>query len=656
MSLFKSDVSEIDKKIIDNLRGLAIDLIDNANSGHPGIALGACPIVYTLYANHLRVNPKDEKWINRDRFVLSAGHASALLYSVLYMAGFELSLDDLKSFRKIHSLTPGHPEYMQTPGVDVGTGPLGQGVSNAVGIAIGEKYLESYFGKNIIDYYTYVLCGDGDLMEGISYEACCLAGKLKLNKLILLYDSNDVTLDGKKEASSLENTKLRFESINWNYILVEDGEDINQINDAINKAKNCDKPSIIEIKTIIGKYSKNQGTSKVHGGPLDKEDIISIKETLNLRDIPFTISDEALTSFRNKISERCEHYYLTWLDNKEKLDSDKLKELDNLFSKEPIIFKGLSYEIPSEGSEATRVSSGKIINSIAMTYPFLIGGSADVASSTKAKIEDFGDFSNDNPSGRNINYGVREHAMGGITNGIALTGLTPFASCFLAFSDYMKSSIRMSALMDLPVIYVFSHDSITVGEDGPAHQPVEQLIGLRSIPNLDVYRPCDLNEVTGSYKAIFENRKPAVMVLGRNKVNIHEQTSIKDVANGAYILEKEIGKLDCIIISTGEEVDLALEVNSGLIEKGIGSRVISMPSIELYQRTDDKYKQSLFPVDIPVFVIEASSSYSWYQFVKNKDYLFTVDTFGLCGSKNDILEEFKLTKKDIVKRIEELLK
>lgn len=653
---FKKENNQVDKKIIDNIRGLSIDMIDNASSGHPGIALGAAPIITTLYANHLVVNPKDDKWINRDRFVMSAGHGSSLLYATLYMSGYNLTLDDLKDFRKIDSKTPGHPEIDVTPGVDVSTGPLGQGIATAVGIAIGEKHQEKYFGEDIINYYTYVLCGEGDLMEGVSYEACSLAGKLGLNKLIVLMDSNGITLDGSLDNSFNENIKMRFESQGWNYINVADGEVTNDIDAAIEKAKQSDKPTLIEVHTVIGKHSVNQASSAVHGSPLSKEDITNVKEKLDLRDIAFQPNAEALELMQQSIKDRCDHLYENWQKRYNELETGTKKELNQIINfRNPVKLKDIIYDSPVDMKEATRESSGKVLNAISDVYPFLIGGSADVSKSTNSKINSSSAFSNNYPLGRNIHFGIREHAMSSIANGIALTGLTPFASTFFSFSDYAKPAIRMSALMDLPVIYVFTHDSITVGEDGPTHQPVEQLIALRSIPNLDVYRPADSNEVIGAYKAIFENRKPAALVLGRNKVEINEFTNINETMKGAYILEKERKKLDAIIITTGEELALTSKVKKELESKGYDIRIVSMPSIEVFERQDEKYKKEILPENTKTFVIEASSSYSWYKYVKDDNYLFNINTFGYSGKKDDILNKFNFTEKDIIKKIEELL-
>lgn len=648
MLIKKKDVNPLDKKVVDNIRGLGIDMISEAESGHPGIVLGAAPIIATLYQNHLKIDTNNPNWINRDRFVMSAGHGSALLYATLHMAGYNITLDDLKKFRKLDSITPGHPELI-TPGVDCATGPLGQGIANAVGMAIGEKYLSSLLKDGVIDFNTYALCGDGDLMEGISYEALSLAGKLKLNKLILLYDSNGISLDGDTNTTFTDNIKLRFESIGWNVITVSDPEDLTLVNDAFIKAKTSDLPTIIEFKTTIGKYSRLEGTKAVHGAALDGEDVKEIKEKLGLRDIPFQISSEASTYFSENITTRCNAEIEEWMGRISSLseeDKEILNELDN--SKKSVKLKDLYYDIPEDNREATRVTSGKILNAIAKSYKLLIGGSADVASSTYAKLNDYED--------RTINFGVREHAMGGIANGLALVGLTPFVSTFLSFSDYLKPAIRMSAMMNLPVIYVFTHDSITVGEDGPTHQPVEQLISLRSIPNLNVYRPIDANEVLGSYKSIFDTREPSVIVLSRNKVNILDSTKVGEVKNGAYILKEELKRLDAILISSGEDAELTLEVANLLTEKGIDTRVVSMPSIERFKKMGKEYMENILPDKSKTFVIEASSPYSWYQFVSDESHLFTMNTFGSSGNYKDVLNKYNFDAKYIENKIEELLK
>lgn len=663
MNIVKKVMGNInEQKIVDQIRMLGVDMIHEANSGHPGIVLGAAPILYTLYAHHLKFWKEDPNWINRDRFVLSAGHGSALLYATLFMAGFDLSIDDLKNFRQIDSITPGHPEYKVTPGVDMTTGPLGQGFASAVGMAMAERYLANTYNKhkeNIMDHYTYVLCGDGDLMEGISYEAASLAGTLKLHKLIVLYDSNNISLDGKTDMTFNENIVERFEALGWSVITVPNGEDIGAIDKAISKAKqNLEKPTLIQVKTTIGKYSKWQGTSEVHGKPLTTDDISAMKQKLDIRDIPFTVSNDAMHDFQSLIEERMEGAYQEWqerfdsLDKKVKSQFQELQESNVIYS-----WKDFSYEFPKQGMEAPRVTSGKILNEIAKQFPHFLGGSADVSSSTKTYLNDLGDFGRDNYLGRNIWFGVREHAMGAILNGLALSGLRPFGSCFLSFSDYLKPALRMSCLMNLPVLYIFTHDSIRVGEDGPTHQPVEQLVSLRAIPNLEVFRPADANEVIGSYKAALENgSNPTAIVLGRNDVMVQEVTSINDVAKGGYIVKEYDKNLSGIIIATGEELELALKVRERLSQKGIDIRVISMPCIERFRDMPKEYQEELLPIGVKVVVIEAASSYSWYDFVYNDKYLITVDTFGYSGKADDVSKKFGFDLESVEERVENLLK
>lgn len=651
-----------EQKIVDQIRMLGIDMIHEANSGHPGIVLGAAPIIYTLYAHHLNFNSADPNWINRDRFVMSAGHGSALLYSTLFMAGFDLSIDDLKNFRQIDSITPGHPEYKVTPGVDMTTGPLGQGFASAVGMAIAERYLANLYNKykeNLIDHYTYVLCGDGDLMEGISYEAASLAGTLKLHKLIVLYDSNNVSLDGKTEMTFTENIANRFDALGWSVITVPNGDDVVAIDKAIQKAKqNLEKPTLIQIKTTIGKYSKLQGTNEVHGKPLDEKDISAIKKKLDIRDIPFTVSNDTMNDFREIIENRMENNYQTWQEKLEGLDKKTKEQVNELKENNVMLsLKDFTYKFPEDGKESTRVTSGKILNEIAKLYPHFIGGSADVSSSTKTYLEDMGNFSRENYLGRNIWFGVREHAMGAILNGLALSGLHPFGSCFLTFSDYLKPAIRMASLMNLPVIYIFTHDSISVGKDGATHQPVEQLVGLRSIPNLEVFRPADANEVIGVYKVALENgSNPTAIILGRNDVSVQNSTSINEVAKGGYIVKEYERNLSGIIIATGEELEVALEVSERLSRKGYNLRVISMPSIERFKAQEKEYQEELLPIGVKVIVIEASSSYSWNEFVYNDKYLITIDEFGYSGNKEDVMKKTGFDIETIEDRIESLLK
>ena len=653
---------ENDCKVIDQIRSLGLDMIMAAQSGHPGIVLGAAPIIYTLYKNHLQIDPNNPDWMARDRFILSAGHGSALLYATLFMAGYPLTLDDLKQFRHLHSKTPGHPELGITPGVDMSTGPLGQGLATAVGMAIGERYLNHYSEEkkfpNLLDHYTYVLCGDGDLMEGVSYEATSLAGTLRLNKLIVLYDSNHVSLDGDTKMTFTENVKERFTALGWNVISDVDGEDCNDIDHAISKAKTSSLPSIIIVSTTIGKYSKYQGTSKVHGAPLEEEDLQNVKKQLEVRDIPFTVSQETIDFFQTSIQERMSPIVKEWYTKYEKLEGTLQQELTALNERHiEVSLKDFALEIPENHMESTRVSSGKILNHIASSTPFFLGGSADLSSSTKTYLKENGDFSSSNPGGRNIWYGVREHAMAAISNGLALMGLLPFASTFLVFSDYLKPAIRMSALMNLRTLYIFTHDSITVGQDGPTHQPVEQLVALRAIPNLEVFRPADGNEVLGCYKAILEKKEgPSALILSRNDVEIMDSTKANEVSKGAYIVRKEEKYLQGILIATGEEVALALSVSEKLSAEGIDTRVVSMPSIERFLAQPNEYQAEILPTTIKTVVLEAGSSYSWYRFVYNEKYLVNVNEFGLSGTKDEISKAFQIDFDSVFTKIEKLFR
>ena len=648
---------KLEEKIIGEIKSLGLDMIEEAGSGHPGIVLGAAPILYTLFLEHLRFAPEVPDFYNRDRFIMSAGHGSSLLYSVLYFAGYDISLDDLKSFRRLNSKTPGHPEYMKTPGVEMTTGPLGQGFATAVGCAIAEKHTASLINnkEKVIDYNIYCLCGDGDLMEGVSYEAASLAGSLKLNNLIVLYDSNKVTLDGKTENVFDEDIAARFESMNWNVLFTSDS--VEDINNALIKAKSADKPTLIEVITTIGKGSLLAGSNKVHSGPLGEEEVSKIKTSLGVRDIPFTISNEAVEEFRNYIKERNKDLTVEFDTKLETLESDEVSLLNKLMDKDKSIkLTSLDYNKPDDNEELLRISAKKVLNSYATISPLIIGGNADVSSSTKMYLNELSPFSKDNYKGRNINFGVREHAMAAIANGLALAGYRPFVSTFLSFSDYLKPALRLSALMNLPVTYIFTHDSISIGQDGPTHQPVEQLVSLRATPNLEVFRPADSNEVIGSFKTIFENNKPSCLILGRDKIKILETTSISATSKGAYIVHNEERKLDGIIIATGEEVTLALSVMKLLKEKGYDLRVISMPSIERYNLLTAEEKEELFPVGAKKFVIEKGSSYSWYSFVYKDSYLFTLDKFGTSGTKEEVDSFYGFTKEEISLKIEALLK
>lgn len=648
-----------DERIINAIKALSIAQISKAGSGHPGIALGAAPILYTLYSKHLNIDVLDEKWINRDRFVLSAGHASALLYSMLYMSGFDISINDLKEFRQIDSVTPGHPEYGVTKGVDMSTGPLGQGIASAVGMAISAKYLKEKF-NGLISYNTYVLCSEGDLMEGVSYEACSLAGNLKLDNLIVILDSNKVTLDGSLKDSFDEDILKRFEAMGWYTQVVADGNNPLLIDMAINKAKRCKgQPSFIEVKTVIGKGSLLQGTNKVHGGTLTKEDIRQLRVKLSVDTDLFKNIRSLRKEMANFIRIRVMHdkkkwevkynAYLNTCDSDTKrfllsLNEDKRYDVTKLFN-----------DALFDDDELRNINS-KVMNTIADNYPCFLGGSADTASSCKTYLKSFDDFNSTSLNGKNIRYGVREHAMGAITNGIALSGLRPFASTFLAFSDYLKPSIRMASLMNIPSIFVFTHDSVNIGEDGPTHQPVEQLAMLRSIPNFYVYRPCDANEVIGSWHTVLNNDKPSSIVISRNKVVNLSTTDPLMVKKGAYIVRKEKKKLFGIIIATGSEVALAIDIAEKLSRKNMEIRVVSMPCTRLFDEQPQSYKDEILPIGYKTFVIERASKFGWHKYVYNDKYIMGIDEFGYSGKEEDVLKKLKLDDDTIYKRIEKLLK
>jgi len=643
-------------RVINNIKTLGIDMINEANSGHPGIVLGAAPIMYTLYKNHLNINVNDPKWLNRDRFVMSAGHGSALLYATLYMTGY-LTIDDLKDFRKINSRTPGHPEVNITPGVDMSTGPLGQGISSAVGMAIAERKLNALTklpnGESLIDHKIYVLCGDGDLMEGVSNEAASLAGSLKLSNLIVLYDSNDVCLDGYTNMTFNENICSKFEAMGWNSIFVKNGEDIRAIDKAITKAKKSNKPTIIEIKTTIGKGSLIEGTNTVHGKVLEEDDIKQLKDKLNIINNPFYVDIQEKEKFQKEIFERSSHKYEKWVEHYKEYKEGKLKDselFDFIFDDEKEY--SINLEINDDLKEATRITNKKVINEIAKIVHSFIGGSADLSSSTGCFLEDKKVIESNDFTGSNILFGVREHAMGSILNGLALYGFKPFGSTFLSFSDYLKPAIRMSSFMNLPVTYVFSHDSINIGEDGPTHQPIEQLVSLRAIPNMDVYRPCDAKELIGCWNEIIKRNKPASLILSRIESPVIGST---DVSRGGYILE-DSENFKAIVIATGTDVVTAYNLKQDLkLNHNIDIRVVSMPNRELFLKQDNLYKEQVLPKGYKKFVIEAGSKFGWEGFVYSDKYLITLDKFGASGKKDDVLKHMNFDYDTIKQKILEML-
>lgn len=656
-------MTPIDKKIIDNIKMLGINMIQSANSGHPGIVLSAAPILYTLYSRHLIINPTDPNWINRDRFVMSAGHGSALLYSCLYMAGYDISLDDLKEFRQLNSKTPGHPELNMTPGVDLSTGPLGQGFASAIGMAIAEKYLKANYNiekkHEIFNHNIYVLCGDGDLMEGISYEASSLAGSLKLDNLIVLYDSNGTSLDGKTSMTFSDDIQKRFESQNWNYILVKNGEDVDAIDKAITSAKKSDKPTIIEVKTVLGNGSILAGSHKVHGTPLSAEDIEQLSNKLELRNIPFSPSSDAVESFRTMIKTRVGLEYDRWND----MYNEYIDNSDNNIKRDFNILKGetnidtsiLSKNFDEDLEQALRVTNGNILNLLCSNTSLFIGGSSDLASSTKTYLNNQGDFSKNNYKGKNIWFGVREHAMGAILNGISTYNIRTFGSTFLSFSDYIKPAIRMSSIMNLPVTYIFTHDSINVGEDGPTHQPIEQLSMLRNIPNLTVYRPCDAKEIIGCYNMICKSKNPSCIILSRNKVKLQKNSSYKKVEFGAYIIKREKNNLNCILISSGSDLEKVINIADELEKENYGVRVVSFPSKELLLNQSDEYIAEIFDKDVKKILIESSSDNKLDTRIEGEIKYILLDKFGISGKMSDVLEHFEFDCNSIKEKIKLML-
>ncbi len=649
---------------INTLRTLSIDMINKANSGHPGICLGAAPMMYTLYRNHLNATPTKSDWFNRDRFVMAAGHGSALLYSMLHVAGYDLTVEDLKQFRQLGSKTPGHPEFGHTDGVDATSGPLGQGIPMAVGFALSEKFLSAKYNVenvNVVDHYTYALCGDGDLMEGITMEAASLAGHLKLGKLVVLYDSNDISLDGDLSLSYSENTAKKFEAMNWQVIRVEDGNDVEAINDAISKAKAvADKPTLIEIKTIIGYGAEGQGTSGVHGKPLGADGAVKAKSVYEWGHGEFTVPSETTEDITNSFAKRGSEQLANWNENVNKLKSVN-KELGEEFEKIiagnlTVDLSGLLEEAKEGFTQATRNSSQTAINKIADAMPTFIGGAADLSGSNMTTIKNESQFTPSNPTGRNVYFGVREHAMAAIANGMVLHGgVRVFVATFFVFSDYLKHSVRMSALMNLPTIYVFTHDSIAVGEDGPTHEPIEQLAMFRAMPNVTVLRPCDTNETYQAWQTALDNQTgPTVLVLTRQ--GLDTVTSFPNVSfkKGAYIV-KDTPDADGIIIATGSEVGLALESAKALENDGHKVRVVSMPSWELFEQQSTEYKESVLPKTITRrFAIEMACPIGWERYVGFDGAVLGMETFGASGPANEVINHFGFTVENVVNQYKKL--
>ena len=636
-------MNNIDKLSIATIRSLAIDTINKAKSGHPGMALGSAPIAYTLFTRHLNATPKDSLWFNRDRFVLSAGHASALLYTMLHLCGYKVTMDDLKSFRQLDSKTPGHPEYGWTDGVDATSGPLGQGISQAVGMAIAETMMNSMH-PTACDHYTYALCGDGCLQEGISQEAISLAGHLNLKKLILFYDANGITLDGGLGLSFSEDVKARFVASGWNVLEVEDGNDVDAIDAAIVKAKKADKPTMIMVHTVIGFGSAKQGTNKVHGNPLGEEDGKAAKLSYGFDHDNFYVPAEVYDHFKNTFGARGDKAYA---DYNKAMDAWKVANPDDA-AKFADALEAKSYNVEYPAFEAgsqtsTRVASGKALNFFMNKLNNLFGGSADVAGSVMTKLDNGSNYFVDNRAGHNMNWGIREFAMASAQNGMLLHGgVRSYVGCFFVFSDYMKPAIRMAALSHLPAIYLFSHDSIAVGEDGPTHEPIEQMAMLRSIPNVDTIRPCDERETYAAWNAALDSTKrPTALILSRQNLPLLDGSSKEGVYKGAYVISKEAEKADYILVATGSEVALAVEAQKLLAADGIDVRVVSMPCWSYFDTQDADYKKSVLSLDREKIVsIEMLSSFGWDKYAANH---LSIDSFGKSAPAKDVINAFGFT-------------
>ncbi len=658
----------IDQLSIDTIRTLSIDAINAANSGHPGLPMGAAPMAYALWAKQLNHNPSHSRWFNRDRFVLSAGHGSALLYSLLHLTGYQVSLEDLKQFRKLNSKTPGHPEFGHTDGVDATTGPLGQGVAMAAGMAMAEAHLAAKFNQDgfpVVDHYTYALVGDGCLMEGISYEAMSMAGHMKLGKLIVLYDSNDISLDGELSLSFGENIRKRAESAQWQYLRVEDGNDIELISEAIAAAKqNLEQPTLIEVRTIIGYGSKKvQGTNKAHGVPLGKDEAKATKEAYGWQhEEEFTVPAEVKAHFE-ELKQQGAAKEAAWNELVAAYTAQHAElgqELASVIAGKVTIDAADILSFETGKSISTRVASGNAINHFVKLIPSIFGGSADLSHSTMTDIGGEGTFAVDSYAGRNVYFGVREHAMGAAGNGMALHGgLKPFVSTFFVFSDYLRPAIRLAALQKLPVVYVFTHDSIAVGEDGPTHEPVEHLAALRTIPGLTVIRPTDANETASAWAyALQQQEGPVALVLSRQNLPVYEATkgNVDAVAQGGYVLAETNGQPELILIGTGSEVSLAVSAKAELEKEGVSVRVVAMPSRELFDRQPEAYKQAVLPASVTKrLAIEAGISLGWDRFAGPSGKVLSIDTFGASGPGTEVMEYFGFSVGNVVRLAKELL-
>lgn len=656
-------MNNIRQQAVNAIRILSAQAVQKATSGHPGLPLGAAPMAYELWAKHLTHNPKNPKFFNRDRFVLSAGHGSMLLYSLLHLFGYGLSIDDLKSFRQLNSKTPGHPEYGHTIGVETTTGPLGQGVANAVGMAIAESMLAARFNRDdikLVDHYTYAIAGDGCMMEGIESEAASLAGTLKLGKLIVFYDSNNISIEGNIDIAFTEDVASRHKAQGWDIQYVKDGNSLEEISKAILAAKSVtDKPSLIVVKTQIGYGSPLAGTHDCHGSPLGEENLKKTKEFLNWDYAPFEVPQSIYDHYKD-LTKRGEETEKQWNALAKKYETKYPQEYKDFAS-------ALENKIPdlenieslwefADKPDATRNSSGIVLNKLADILPNLIGGSADLSPSTKTYLKGKGSYSADNRTGRNMHFGVREHSMAAISNGIYLHGgFNMFCSTFFVFTDYMKNAVRLSALMNIPVMYVLTHDSIGVGEDGPTHQPIEQLISLRATPNLKVYRPADGKETTAAYISALSGTSPTAIVLSRQNLP-QLKNSLHNALKGGYILSDCQGTPDVILMASGSEVEVILKAQELLTEQGITARVVSMPCMEVFDAQNQDYKEQVLPNNVRARIaVEAGSSYSWHKYVGLDGKVLGVDNFGASAPSNLLFELYGLTAQNVLKTAKEII-
>lgn len=661
---------KIDQLGVNTIRTLSIEAIQKANSGHPGLPMGAAPMAYALWTKHLNVNPATSlNWPNRDRFILSAGHGSAMLYSLLHLAGYQVTIDDLKNFRQWESKTPGHPEFHHTDGVEATSGPLGQGISTSVGMAMAEAHLAATYNRDsfkVMDHYTYALCGDGDLMEGVSGEASSMAGHMKLGKLIVLYDSNDISLDGPTSKAFTENVGARYEAYGWQHILVKDGNDLEAISKAIDEAKaETDKPTLIEIKTVIGYGSPKEGTSAVHGAPIGADGITAAKAVYGWEYPDFTVPEDVAKRFKEEINDKGAKTEAEWdamFANYEKTHPELAKQFKMAFAGDLPENWEEALPVYEEGTaQASRVSSKDAIQAIAKAVPNVWGGSADLSGSNNTTIADETEFQPDSYEGRNIWFGVREFAMASAMNGIHLHGGTRvYGGTFFVFTDYLRPAVRMSAIQGLPVVYVLTHDSVAVGEDGPTHEPIEQLASVRCMPNVQVIRPADGNETSAAWiQALETKNKPTILVLSRQNLPVlpnSKDMAKEGVAKGGYVISKaESDTPDGILIATGSEVNLAVQAQKDLKAQGKDVSVVSLPSFDLFEAQDAAYKESVLPKAVTKRVaIEAASPFGWERYIGSEGKMIGIDHFGASAPGDFVLEQFGFTVENVVNTFNEL--